>query len=89
MSKGKYKIQNLHQYYKDKYMLAFYDKEDMLRYLFDNVRELHECLGLTDTKQKKSLNSCVSSHLSGRPKYQYIMCFKEPMTIHLIEVEEE
>lgn len=78
----------MHQYYKDKYMLAFYDKEDVLCYLFDNVRQLYKCLGIEDRPHKKYINTSISLHLSGRPKYQHIRCFKEPMKIHLIEVDD-
>lgn len=76
------------KYYKDKYMLAFYDKEDVLRYLFDNVHELHEYLGIKDTQHKKYINTSISLHLKDNTKYQYIRCFKEPMKIHLIEIGE-
>lgn len=78
----------MNQYYKNKYMLAFYDKDDLLRYLFNNVHELHEHLGIKDTPHKKYINTSISLHLSGKPQYQYIRCFKEPMKIHLIEVKE-
>lgn len=65
--------------YKNKYFIAFYDKDDSLRYVFDNAHEIAEFAD----KDEKSVRSTISRILS--KKCTKMIINGEKYTVHLFK----
>ena len=68
-------------FYKDRYIIALYDKEDILSFVFDNVREASKILKMPVEKLKTSLTKSLERG--------YNWCGYKPYLIDMFDIEDE
>ena len=72
-----------HQFYKDKYIIALYDRSDYLRFVFDSPKEIAEF----ENSDVRNVYSRISKIRHSKHHYMKINGIK--LKMYLIEIEDQ
>lgn len=80
--------QSRNGFYKNKYFIAYYDKDQMLCNMFDNIKEICEYKGKEINTTNMNLTSVELYRALKREDHMTRMLTGEEMYVYLIDVEE-